>query len=315
MIDCMEQVAKFLLEQSELLLICHKSPDGDTVGSAFALYYGLTALGKKVNVLCQEDWPESFSYLYPDSAFREREGTPVTVDIASPQLMGAKLEEYANTIALCIDHHGCNSVKATRFLLDEWAAATAEIVFFLLQRMNVSLSQQIANCLYTGICTDTGCFRYSNCTSQTHRIAATLIECGAQASEINRRLFEMKSLGRLRLEQKVLEKLSLFHDGQIAFSELTRSEFLEAGAIPSDFDGIPAILRSIQGVQIAIMVKEQQEGSYKVSVRTSEEVDASAFCRQFGGGGHIRASGCTISGTAQEVKRQLCEAADRWLTL
>lgn len=313
MIGSIVQAAEFLKDESELSVICHKSPDGDTIGSGFALYYGLLQLGKRAHILCRDEFPQKFSYLFPEEYSNELKGSLVTVDVASPQLLGKDLEPYANQIALCIDHHTGNTMKASRYLVDSTAAATAEVIFALLLELGVTITPIIANCLYTGICTDTGCFCYSNCTAKTHRVAASLIEFGARSSEINRRMFQTKSIGRLRLERLVMDQLLFLEDGKIAVVPISREDFIATGAVPSDFDGIPAILRSIEGVELAITIKEQKDGEFKISVRTSETIDACEFCKQFGGGGHPRAAGCTLVGEMQDVQEKLCQSAKKWI--
>lgn len=315
MIGSYEQAAIFLKNIPDPLLICHKSPDGDTIGSAFALYYALLSIGKDINIVCEDEWPEKFSYIYPKNISSKRIGTPITVDVASPQLLGDSLEKYGDDIALCIDHHTENSIKAKECLIDKNAAATAEVVFSLLNLLKVDISPIIANCLYTGLSTDTGCFRYSNCTPNTHKVAAALIEKGANAAEINRKMFEIKSLGSLKLEKVAIDNLELLNGGKVAFSFISREDYISSGAVPSDYDGLPAILRSIEGTELAIMLKEQKNGELKASVRTSEAVDAAEFCKQFGGGGHSRAAGCSFTGSISDVKIKLCESAIRWVEI
>lgn len=315
MIGNYEQAAVFLKNIPDPLLICHKSPDGDTVGSAFALYYALLSIGKEVNIVCEDEWPEKFSYIYPKSISSHLVGTPITVDVASPQLLGESLKKYGNDIALCIDHHTENSIKAKEYLIDKNSAATAEVLFSLLKSLKVDISPIIANCLYTGLSTDTGCFRYSNCTPNTHRVAASLIEKGADAAEINRKMFEIKSLGSLKLEKVAIDNLELLNGSKVAFSFISREEYISSGAVLSDYDGLPAVIRSIEGVELAIMVKEQKNGELKASVRTSEAVDAAEFCKQFGGGGHSRAAGCSFTGSISDVKVKLCESAKRWVEI
>lgn len=309
-----QQVADRILSQDRILILSHKSPDGDTLGSAYALLYALYACGKRARVMCSDPVPPQFAYLAEGES--ETAFEPlfiIAVDVASKELLGSALAEYASRVNLCIDHHRTNGDYACGTLVDDQAAAACEILYAVIAAMGVSLTPQIASCLYTGIATDSGCFKYPNTTARTHRIAAELIEAGADYAAINRALFDTKSKARVAIEKQVLDTLSFAENGQIAWVCITQKMLRETGAMETELDGLAALPRMIEGVEVGITLREQQDGSYKVSIRTAQKADASAICAEFGGGGHLRAAGCRFTCTYQEAVERLLSAAKRTL--
>ena len=307
-----EQAAKLLLESDKVLLICHMKPDGDTFGSGFALLYGLQQLGKTARIECSDGFPARYDFLYPgfqpqsQPAFEPQ--LVVAVDIADPQLFGEGTGCWGGRVDLCIDHHPSNTRYAKQLLLDSKAAATAEIVTKLLDRMGVPVSGLIASALYTGLTTDTGCFRYSNVTPQSHLLAARLIETGIDSFSINKKMFETKSVAKIKLEQMVMDTLEYHYGNKVAIIEISLP-MLEATHVPEeDLEGIASIPRQIEGVEVGITLKQKEPDLFRISVRTNERVNASELCARLGGGGHARAAGCTLKGDSAQVKAQLLDA-------
>ena len=292
-----------LLKAENVLLICHKNPDGDTIGSAAALYWALKGLGKTVAVLCADPIPSRYDYM--DIGLYTGQFTPgytVAVDVAGIQLFGDSIAEYTRRIDMCIDHHPSNSGYADCMLLDGDAAATAEIIYELLTAIGTEITPTIADCLYTGLSTDTGCFKFANTTARTHEIAAKLITAGASLVKLNNILFESKSRSRLAIERLALESLEYSFGGRCATVYLTKEQIAETGADGTDLEGITSLPRMIEGVEVGITIRQQPTGSYKVSVRTVTGVDASAICAHLGGGGHKQAAGCELLGSLDNAK-------------
>ncbi len=303
-----------LLKAENILLICHKNPDGDTVGSAAALYWMLKALGKNTAILCADEIPARYEYMQIELFQGQFEPKyKVAVDVAGIQLFGDGIAEYTKDIDLCIDHHPSNPGYADGLLLDGEAAATAEIMYELIVRSGVEVTPMIADCLYTGLSTDTGCFKFANTTAHTHEIAAKLILAGANLVKLNTILFESKSRSRLAIERVALEHLEYFLDGRCAFICLTKEEIAESGAESSDLEGITSMPRMIEGVEVGITIRQQPAGSYKVSVRTVPGVDAAAICAHLGGGGHKQAAGCELLGSLDNAKAALLAEVEKVL--
>lgn len=306
MIDA-SAAASFLERSDKFVILTHASPDGDTLGSAYALADALCALNKRVFVVCPDKIPEKFGYLIKEYEAFEPE-TVVAVDIADEKLLGSLYDRYSGRTALCIDHHGSNTKYAEMLYLEADAAAACECIYNVINELGTMITPYMASCLYTGIATDTGCFKFSNTTPCSHRYAAELIEKGADYGEINRVMFEVKSRGRIAMERKVLENIEFYYGGRCAVITVTRDMIKETGCPLGDLDGVTAMSRQIEGVQIGVTIKEKPDGKYKVSLRTFEPYNAADICAVFGGGGHIRAAGCEFSCDIDTAKRQLLSA-------
>lgn len=302
------QVCAYLKEQEDILILCHQSPDGDTLGSGFGLYYALLALGKRAQVVCSDPIPPQFSYLLPKTMPPVEPRCVVAADVADPQLLGDALSLWADRVDLCIDHHPSNRGYADRTLLRPEAAATAEIMIEIIRGLGVEPDQRIADCIYTGLCTDTGCFQYSNVTPYTLRTAADMMDLGAQAYRINRKMFGTKSKARIAMEREVLDSLVYAMDGKIAVIAVTGEMLERTGAMESELDGLSSIPREIEGVKVGITLREKP-GGFKISVRTVEKIDAAAICAAFGGGGHARAAGCFIGEPLERCREKILGAA------
>lgn len=305
-----EALSNFLLEHDNFYILTHKSPDGDTLGSGFALCNFLRESGKKANVLNTEKFPDRYSFMY--EGYAEQDFKPeciIAVDIADTQLLGSNLSEYAESgkIDLCIDHHISNKYYAKETYVDGEASAAALIMYELFRYMGVKISNIVAKCLYTGIATDTGCFKYENTTPRAHIAAAELMAYDIGFANINRKMFDVKSKGRLAVEQTVIANMQYLFGGQCAMILLTKELIKSCGVEEAEFDGLASLPLQVEGVKIGITVKQRHEKVFKISVRTTEDIDASAFCQNFGGGGHIRAAGCEIQGDLDFVKQAIAD--------
>lgn len=305
----LKKTAEILKGADNILILTHKSPDGDTVGSAFALCRALIAMNKKAKVVCSDELPEKFGYLYEGMDTCEFEPEFIVAsDIASTDLMGSVLAPFADKVGLCIDHHPSNGDYAAFTMLDPASAATCEITADLIPLLNVEIDKKIAECLYTGLATDTGCFRYSNTSSRTLRTAALMIDKGAESAAINKKLFETLSRARMDFERMALESIEYHFGGKAALITITKEMEEKTGVSDSDTDGIPALPAKIEGVQAGITLKEKKDGGYKISLRTGSTLNASQICAKLGGGGHAAAAGCRIEGTLEEAKKTILEA-------
>lgn len=309
MLDC-AQTAALLQGWDKILVMSHASPDGDTLGSASALLRGLSSLGKQVDFLCADPVPEKFSYLFAGLPLGGFEPAHVmTVDVADKALLGKAPQELVARVELAIDHHGTHVPFAPQRWVEEDSAATVELIYALLGELGVELDRAMADCLYTGLATDTGCFRYRNVTPRTHRIAADLLELGAQSGDINQRMFESKSRGQVEAERIAMDSLAFSSQGLVAILEVPYSLFARTGVEENDLDGIASLPREIQGVVLGITLKEKEDGKVKVSVRANPPADASQLCSRLGGGGHQGAAGCSLGQVTLEQARQTMEQA------
>ena len=197
--------------------------------------------------------------------------------------------------------------------MDSTAAAACEIIYEVICRLGIEPDQVIAQAVYTGITTDTGCFRYSNTTARTHEIAAKVIRTGIDAGDINRRMFETKTRARLEMERSVLDSIAFYFDARCAVMCISRAMIEASGADEGDLDGLSAIPRQIEGVLVGVTMRERKIGGYKVSLRTQPQVNAAKICAEFGGGGHAAAAGCTLEEDFEPARERLLAAIGKVL--
>ena len=358
-----QQMAQRLMTADNILILCHKNPDGDTIGCGSALYCALKALDKNVAVLCSDAIPNRYAFtnahmfkgeFEPQTVvavdvasvqlFGENNGmtqfsrhvdlcidhhagnsgyadftlahmfkgefepqTVVAVDVASVQLFGENngMTQFSRHVDLCIDHHAGNSGYADFTLLNGSAAAAAELLYEVINAMGVIITPHIADCLYTGLATDTGCFRFSSTTANTHIVAAKLIEAGCHVEELNTLLFDTKPRERMEAERIARNHLEYYLDGRCALIYLTRDEIEQSGVDPADLEELTSLPVSIEGVKVGLTLRQQPGGSYRISVRTAKGVDACAIARRLGGGGHSRAAGCELLGNLENTKNAI----------
>lgn len=312
------QTARFLKKHDNYIILTHASPDGDTLGSAYALYYALKELGKCAEVICPDLIPSKYGYFARQTDHVERENaTVVAVDVADKRLLGSLAEEFGDNIDLIIDHHISNTKYGKNILLDGLSSATCELMYELITQMKVNINDITAKALYTGIVTDTGCFKYSNVTDITHLIAAQLYEYNIGAAEINRLMFDTKSKGLLELERMVLQTAEYHFDDRCIVLTVTEEMQSKTGCTGSELEGIAIISRSVEGVQAGVTLKQIDDNEFKVSLRTFEPLSSAEICKRLGGGGHTGAAGANVKGSLEEVKatvlnavREVMEATD-----
>lgn len=283
-----------LLSMDNVVILCHSHPDGDTMGSGYALCRALRDLGKNARVACADPLPRKMAYMaagLEELSFEEEH--IVSVDVADISLLGSLREVYEGRIELAIDHHATHRDFAGELLIVPYGSA-CEIIFGLIEALGTPLTSGIADCLYTGIVTDTGCFKYSAVTPLTHQKAARLLEAGADHVRICKEMFDTVSLSYLRLESEALSTLETHFDGNAAVITITEEMMARTGVTDEELVGIANLPRNIEGVQAGITLK-QRGSEYKVSFRSSEAADAAKICAMFGGGGHARAAGCTFT--------------------
>lgn len=309
------QAAEFLKSNDDYLILMHANPDGDTLGCGFALCGALRRMGKRAKAVCPEEIPHKFDYLFAAAAEQQEfePKTIVCVDVADTKLLG-DMKEVGDKAELCIDHHETNTGYAKRTLVHPEYASACELVYEVMTALGVEFDRELANCIYTGAATDTGCFKFSNTTPQTHMIAAEMMKFGADFARINYVNFDLKSQGRIKLEQEVLNDIKYFEGGRVALVTVTRALLDTIREIDSDDIGaLSNIPRQIEGVDVGICVKEKKPGVFKVSMRTSSLVNAAEVCAGLGGGGHMRAAGCsfedvTLDEAVDRIVAAACEA-------
>lgn len=302
-------VVTFLQERDNYLILTHKRPDGDAIGCSVALAEILRGMGKTAWLPSVSDATDLFSE-YLEGQMAPADFVPeivVSVDLASLGLLPAHAQAWRDRIDLAIDHHPSNEGYAGQTWLEGDKAACGEILFELAEKLGI-MNQGIANALYVAVSTDCGCFVYSNVTPNTHRVAAALMEHGAEYKRLNKKHFRTKTMGRMQLERLILERLHLYHGGTVAVAVVSLDMMASAGVTQDDLEDIAAFVGQIAGVRHSATVRELAPGECKISLRTAADLNASHTCARLGGGGHAAAAGCTIKGTVEEAEAAIVGA-------
>ncbi len=300
------ETCAILRKENNFVILTHRRPDGDTIGSAASLCRALRALGKIAFVLENEQFTPRFAPFLeglvcktlPENAFI------VAVDIASESLLSFDAVRLGLLPVLSIDHHGGNSLPCEK-LVEADKAACGEIIYAIIRELGVVLDKAMAEALYVALSTDTGCFKYANVTANTLHTAAELVEAGAVIAPINRVFFDTRSLARLKLEARLTENMEFYANGLVGLCVLPKSWLEEISICEDDIDSISGFARSVEGVEIGIMIREVENNTGKISVRTGLGYSAADFCAKLGGGGHAGAAGASVPGGIECAKAEI----------
>ncbi|MGZ7444453.1 DHH family phosphoesterase [Paenibacillus sp. TH7-28] len=312
----LRQTQAFLTEHDDFLVVAHVQPDGDAVSSTLAVGWLLSCLGKKYVMANEGPIPKRMAYLQQAERIRDLSAEPldrkfdyvICVDCADFKRVGTTKELFAEGAKLLnIDHHPTNDGYGDINLIVPHAAATAEILFDLIQFIGLELNETIATTLYTGLLTDTGGFRYSNTSPKVMATASKLLEYGVDGPGLSELLLEQMTLPQLRLLTRALNGLQLTKDGKISWVVVTDEDLNFAGAVHEDMEGIVNYPRNIQGVEVGLLFKVIDEQAVKVSMRSAGKVDVAKVAQSFGGGGHVRAAGARVEGTLDTIVPRVVE--------
>lgn len=314
----LQETLERLLVPAPTCVIFHTRPDGDAVGSAFALAAFLREVGSSVYCLCADEVPERLQFLTKELQQSVKVNTLpegfenariITVDTASPAQMGTLWETFGDRVSLMIDHHETGKPYADHLIVPD-AAACGEILFDLIAAWGKEAPAECAALLYAAISSDTGGFRYSNVTRETHLRAAALVKSGIDVAEISHRLFESKSMAVLRAEHLGFDRLHLFENGKIGISTVSFEDKTFNKLKDEHLSTVVDVVRAVEGVEIAVAIRQPtEERAFRVSMRASGDYDVAAVCATFGGGGHKRAAGATlIARDAEEAERLVLKA-------
>ena len=311
-----EQFLAKIKEAEKILLFPHIQVDGDAAGSSIALCRAFRAMGKEAWVFLEEALPAYLRFLddgfcTTEMPFPENFDLSLAVDCGDSGRLGRRLSFFEQgCVRACMDHHVSNSNFTEFGYIDPESASCAELVYQVLCRLPAEISAPIAECIYTGIVTDTGNFQYSNVKASTHRIAAELYDRGLQHERAIIEIFQNVRRQKLELKIAVLETMRFFADGQGVISFVSQALLKKIGAEANEIDGIVETMRSIAGVEYAVVLKEQETGVYKATMRSKTKGNVAEIATKFGGGGHIRAAGCTFECSQEEAAALVCGAIE-----
>jgi bifunctional oligoribonuclease and PAP phosphatase NrnA len=299
---------------NRFLVSTHIDPDGDALGTAFALYFALKSLGKTASVYLKDGIPYRYKFLpKPDRLIhhipKDEFDTVIVVDCGDLDRIGDESTALNDVKCLInIDHHETNDAFGQINILDERASSAAEILYLILKALNVEFNYDIAINLYTAILTDTGSFRYDSTTQRAFKICEEMTDHGVLPSFVAGQVYESHPKERFQLLCFVLGTLEFFIDDRIATAFVTKEMFEKTGTNREYSEGFVEQIKEIRSVEVACMFREIGDQTYKVSMRSKGGMDVASVAKHFGGGGHQKAAGCTIEGSIDEVKNKLLGA-------
>ena len=310
-----EETSEILRNAKDAVIITHQSPDGDCVGAGFGLKDILSELGIRSRVVCSDPFPKRYDFITGIGAGEEFEPqTIISVDVADTQLMGKYEKIYGGKVDLCIDHHVSNKNYAKKTLLNANAAAACEVIYDLAKYMGVNITRHCAMSLYTGMATDTGCFKYECTTARTHEIAAEMKRTyDINFAKINRYMFDVKSKGKMRLEAKAVDLFEERLDGKLVILAVTQAMMKELNVEIEELEGLAPLTIQLETAEVGILIREKADGELKCSFRSADKVNVSEIAQNMGGGGHVKAAGCKMRGDIEYVKDCLTEAVRKAL--
>ncbi|NHN28336.1 DHH family phosphoesterase [Paenibacillus agricola] len=318
----LEAAARFIQTNDDFLVVSHIQPDGDAAGSTFAMAWMLSSLGKKFTLVNEGEMPGKYMYMaasqhtilnyetvtsdgsMPVSALSFQH--VISVDCADYSRMGKVCELFSEDVALLnIDHHATNDLFGSVNLVQSEAAATVEILYDLGNYLNLPFSDELNICIYSGLLTDTGGFRYASTSPKVMQIAADLLQRGVKGHELAEHLLEKLTYPQISLLKKSLNTLTFDKSTRIGWLAVSIEDLSSSGASNDDLDGLVNYPRNVEGVEVGLLFKERAGGIVKVSLRSGGNMDVARIAQSFGGGGHMRAAGCTIHGSLQEAIDQV----------
>lgn len=288
-----------------ILIVTHVSPDGDAIGSSFALKFMLESMGKTAFVYLKKPKDKIYHFIQSDNITS-------TADISYDIVIALDCGDYGRISCdrkiqpdINIDHHHTNDMFAKLNYVDASASATGEIIFFLIREMGISLTPQIASCLYCAIATDTGRFMYGNTTKNVFAIMQILYETGIDLAMLNKQLFDTFTLANLTAKAQCMKSLRLYCENRVCVALMSLSDIQKYSLTDMDLDGLASIPRSVEGVIFGVFIRERENGILKVGLRSTGEYDVSKIAGTFGGGGHKNASGLTYHGSVENMLKEL----------
>lgn len=306
----LDNILEEINKADDIVILTHENPDGDAIGSSLALYGALKELGKKVDVIIPE-CPEIFSFLpwredIKKDGKEEQYSLAIALDCSDIKRLNgfAKYFERAK-VKIVIDHHGSNTMFGDYNFVNPDSPACCQILVTVLEYLGIDINKGIGSCIAAGIITDTGGFKYSTVKAETFEFIAGLLNKGVNVASIYRRVLQMISKKQFEIRKIALNRLEFIENGKIAITYITKQEQEELQLELGDHEGIVEFGRDVEGVEVSIFLREEADGSYKISLRSNEYVNVSDISLMFGGGGHPKAAGCTINLPLEQAKEKI----------
>jgi phosphoesterase RecJ-like protein len=313
-----EAIIQAINAADSILLYTHVLMDGDTLGSAVALCKTFRNMGKRAYILIEDPIPEYLFFLEKDYCTFDCDiiaepDISIAVDCTDIERFEKRRTKFLQgKLKICIDHHHTSGYFADLNYVDEHVAATGELVYKLLKLMNTVIDQEIAEALYVAITTDTGNYQYTNTTAESHRTTADLFEIGVDLGKISVELYQNVRPEKLKLTGEILKTIEMYCGNRVALAYVTQKVLAETNSSLEESEGIVETLRSIRGVEVSVFIKEVSPTETKVGMRAKNYANVAEMMLKFGGGGHIKAAGCTINAPLAEAKALIIQEVERY---
>ena len=312
-----DNIKEEIQKAQDVVILTHENPDGDAIGSSLAMYLTLKKLGKQVDVIIPE-FPKVYSFLLGAEEVK-KEGKEEIYDLAiCVDVTGiGRLNGYSKyfedaKVKIQIDHHQVNEMFADYNFVNPASPACAQNLIFIIEQLGVEIDKEIGTCLLTGIITDTGGFKYEGVSAETFEFTSWLLAKGVNVSNVYKKVLQMKTRANFELRKLIMNRMEFLCDNKVTFTYMTLEDEKNVGAMPGDNEGLVEVGRDIDGVEVSILLREKQNG-YKVSLRSNYYVNVSDVCVTFGGGGHIKAAGCDIQGSLEDVKEKIISEVKKYI--
>ena len=301
------------------VLACHQRPDGDTLGAALALAHVLRATGKDAVVVSEDAVPDNYRFI-PESETvltatdRRDFDVGILVDCEGIARCGTAADAVVSAeLTACVDHHVPEGKFGDIRIVDRRASSTSEVVVELLDANGIQIDETAATQLLTGLIADTGAFRFANTAPRTFHTAARLTDLGAEPSIIAREVYDNRPLRAVKLLGRALSSIETDDDGSVVWASITKRDLEELGATDIDTESIINHIRAVRGPKVAVLFREIEPDSIRVSLRSRDGIDVNEVAKVFGGGGHVAAAGCTVNRSLDDAKRLVIEEVVRWM--
>lgn len=311
--------AKEIVDNSKsIYVVAHINPDGDAIGSTFAIYFAMKKLGKDVNVV-MPSYSSVFSFLpgidnSVENVDKNEYDLLIALDSSDYTRLAMSEDDYKRAKkVIMLDHHQVSRPYGDFRYINDKKSSASEIAFLFIKYLGIELDKEIATLLYTGIMTDTGSFNYSNANSDTFRVVAELLDSGAEAVKVCKKLNDTMKESKLKLIAKTVDNMEVLYNGKMRYSYVSYDDIYKLGLDDEDSEGMTNYLRAVEGTEVAVYVRGRSDGTNKVSMRSGGNVDISKIAINFGGGGHPRAAGYTMQQDVETEKEKLIKAVGEML--
>lgn len=314
----LDNILEEINKAETIAILTHETPDGDAIGSSLAMSLALKQLNKNADVIIPEH-PATFDFLpgandIKQEGMKEKYDLAIALDCSDINRLNGFASYFENAKStISIDHHSANKMFGDYNFVNPVAPACAQILITIFEYLNIKITSDIGTCLIAGIITDTGGFKYQNVTAETFEFAASLLSIGVNISDTYKKVMETKTMANFNLRKIAMNRMEILEEGKIAFTYITAEDYKNSNAKLGDHEGLVELGREIEGVEVSAFLRESEEGTFKVSLRSNEYVNVSDVAMMFGGGGHVRASGCTVKLPLEEAKTKIVNQIKNYL--